>query len=137
MTGTPWWTPLNHAVLHPNKIQGRKRGCVLSRLFGAVLVVIEHREVEKVHIANASPFIGGHKTSGSLRVIECVDASTHTKNHLLGGGVAEHGWVSERRDTFRSQSSVRKKKFEKGEYKSRVYTHLKNEVIAFTSHEGN
>ena len=40
----------------------------------------------------------------------CVDASTHTKNYLLVGGVAEHGWVSERRDTFRSQSSVRKKK---------------------------
>ena len=40
----------------------------------------------------------------------CVDASTHTKNYLLVGGVAEHGWVSERRDTFRSQSSVRKEK---------------------------
>ena len=37
----------------------------------------------------------------------------HTKNHLLGGGVAEHGWVSERRDTFRSQGSVRKKIKEK------------------------
>ena len=43
----------------------------------------------------------------------CVDASTHTKNYLLVGGVAEHGWVSERRDTFRSQSSVRKKKKKK------------------------
>ena len=47
---------------------------------------------------------------GSFQHIYCVDASTHTKNHLLGGGVAEHGWVSERRDTFRSQSSVRKNK---------------------------
>ena len=24
----------------------------------------------------------------------------YTHSHLLGGGVAEHGWVSERRDTF-------------------------------------
>ena len=37
-----------------------------------------------------------------------VDASTHTISHLWSG-VAEHDWVSERRDTFKNKIKKRTK----------------------------